>query len=302
MIISYGGGTNSTAVILALYCKGIRPDGIWFSDTGNEKPETYEFMARFNTWLKSVGFPPISVVRYKIKNPQRRGKVYREVGEAIASIPRKNLEPWATAVTTTLLAVSQENDIRQNYKYESLGEECLVTEGFPSKAYGRGACSMKWKIEPMQKQLNAVYGDRPIRSLVGIHAGETSRLLMKSGHPKELEHGNFFDEYPLIEWGLEQAHCNALCLAILGEIPPKSSCWFCPNMRVSEVRELRDNHPEYYELGCEIEKQAMSHITRSTSIKGLGRRFSWRDLDKLTPLELAAVESAKEGMRCSCID
>ena len=40
IIVSYGGGTNSTAMLIAMVLKGIKPDLILFADTGGELPET----------------------------------------------------------------------------------------------------------------------------------------------------------------------------------------------------------------------------------------------------------------------
>ena len=41
-IVGYGGGTNSTAMIIGLYQRGVPIDLILFSDTGCEQPHTYE--------------------------------------------------------------------------------------------------------------------------------------------------------------------------------------------------------------------------------------------------------------------
>ena len=35
-IVSYGGGTNSTAMLVGLWERGERPDAIVFADTGGE--------------------------------------------------------------------------------------------------------------------------------------------------------------------------------------------------------------------------------------------------------------------------
>ena len=40
-VVSYGAGTNSTAMLIGLHERGERPDLILFADTGGERPETY---------------------------------------------------------------------------------------------------------------------------------------------------------------------------------------------------------------------------------------------------------------------
>lgn len=56
-IVSFGGGTNSTAMIIGMYLHKIPIDLITFADTGGEQPHTYEYIAIFNEWLKKHGFP-----------------------------------------------------------------------------------------------------------------------------------------------------------------------------------------------------------------------------------------------------
>lgn len=63
VIVAYGAGTNSTAILVGLHERGERPDGIVFADTGGEKPETYEHLRVVNEWCLSIGFPEIEVVR-----------------------------------------------------------------------------------------------------------------------------------------------------------------------------------------------------------------------------------------------
>lgn len=63
IVASYGGGTNSTAMLIGMVERGERCDHILFSDTGGEKPHTYEHNARFSDWLVAHGLPPITVVR-----------------------------------------------------------------------------------------------------------------------------------------------------------------------------------------------------------------------------------------------
>lgn len=71
-IVSFGGGTNSTAMIIGMYRKGIPIDLILFADTGAERPETYQFKDTFNEWLKSKGLKEIEVVR----KVDKEGNVY----------------------------------------------------------------------------------------------------------------------------------------------------------------------------------------------------------------------------------
>lgn len=55
--VNFGGGVNSSALLLFLHQRGLRPDWVLFSDTGSERPETYENVSRVQSWASEVGFP-----------------------------------------------------------------------------------------------------------------------------------------------------------------------------------------------------------------------------------------------------
>jgi 3'-phosphoadenosine 5'-phosphosulfate sulfotransferase (PAPS reductase)/FAD synthetase len=57
IIVCYGGGTNSTAMLIAMVLKEIKPDLILFADTGAELPETYQWVNTFSDWLFSRRIP-----------------------------------------------------------------------------------------------------------------------------------------------------------------------------------------------------------------------------------------------------
>ena len=63
-IVSFGGGTNSAALIIGLYKHKIPIDLITFADTGAEHPHTYQFIEIINQWLAEHGMPQITVVQY----------------------------------------------------------------------------------------------------------------------------------------------------------------------------------------------------------------------------------------------
>lgn len=70
-IVSFGGGTNSTAMIIGMYLHEIPIDLILFADTGGEQPHTYAFIEVFNGWLEQRGLPKIKTVFYTDKDGNR---------------------------------------------------------------------------------------------------------------------------------------------------------------------------------------------------------------------------------------
>jgi 3'-phosphoadenosine 5'-phosphosulfate sulfotransferase (PAPS reductase)/FAD synthetase len=64
LVVAYGLGVDSTAMLIEFAYRGIRPDLILFADTGGEKPETYAYLPVIQDYLAHVGFPAVVTVRY----------------------------------------------------------------------------------------------------------------------------------------------------------------------------------------------------------------------------------------------
>jgi hypothetical protein len=62
-VVSYGGGTNSTAMLVGMVEKGEPVSLITFADTGGEMPHTYEYIELFSAWLGGNGYPAITIAR-----------------------------------------------------------------------------------------------------------------------------------------------------------------------------------------------------------------------------------------------
>lgn len=61
--INFGGGLNSTAVMIECRERGHKPDWILFANTGSERPETYAHVERMTKWAD--GWCPVTVVRWE---------------------------------------------------------------------------------------------------------------------------------------------------------------------------------------------------------------------------------------------
>ncbi len=65
VVVAYGAGRDSTAMLIEMWRRGWKPDAILFANVGSEKKDTYEFVPVFNQWLLEHEFPPITVVQYR---------------------------------------------------------------------------------------------------------------------------------------------------------------------------------------------------------------------------------------------
>src|SRR5262249_44600599 len=63
LVVVYGLGVDSTAMLIEFARRGIRPDLILFADTGGEKPQTYQYLHVIRPFLARVGFPDVTVAR-----------------------------------------------------------------------------------------------------------------------------------------------------------------------------------------------------------------------------------------------
>lgn len=67
LVVCYGMGVDSTALLVGLRDRGLRPDAILFADVGAERQATYDYLPVINDWLERAGFPVVTVVRYQPK-------------------------------------------------------------------------------------------------------------------------------------------------------------------------------------------------------------------------------------------
>lgn len=300
VVVAYGGGKNSTAMLVLMWRLGIKPDLILFADTGGELPETYEYMRRFNRWLASVGMPEIVTVRRSLTGVSETRRVIVYAKSAYYSLLRWGLIGAdmldAIAYVVWLWAVS-------SMQYETLEQHALITQTLPSVAYNKKACSKQWKVEPQEEYITQWKRDRgyqgKVRKFIGIHSGELRRIM---GNPQKLEDKDCVYEYPLITHKLDDWGCVQLISAVGLPVPPKSSCFFCPNRRVKEVMNLPT---ELKMRGMLIETVAMSSPGwrgEAAIAKGLGRTFAWRDIGAMTELEMLAVDFRKESRMCGCME
>lgn len=260
-LLSYGAGTNSTAILVGLHERGEMVDGIIFADTGGEKPATYEHLHVVNAWGVAHGFPPITTVRGSQPAQVRRG---------------------------------------------SLEAECLELGTMPSKVFGYGNCSQKWKIDPQNKHGAAFAESRglarsDIIRLLGFDADEPERMERAIRHAEKQQEKQRF---PLIEWGWGREECVAAIKRAGLPQPGKSACWFCPSSKKHEVLWLRDNHPDLFARAVAMEQRALrgeGQAPTPTTVKGLGRHWSWKELAEASDKSKFS-DAGLPDTDCGCYD
>lgn len=238
-VVSYGGGVDSTAMLVEFFNRGIRPDMILFADVGAEKPETYAYLATMQRWLESVGFPPITVVRYV---PPRAPYADLE-GNCLAN---ETLPSLAFGMHSCSL------------KWKVAPQERAM------KAWGPA--------------LDAWGAGKRVLRAIGYDNSPADRRRSGRVYESDQTDERYAFWYPLQEWGIDRARCQEIIRAAGLPVPVKSACFFCPGAKQPEILELAEQHPSLAARAIEMEDRARTgkHQLRSTA--GLGRRFSWADV------------------------
>jgi hypothetical protein len=266
VIVSYGLGVDSTAMLVRMARLGEKPDLIIFADTGAEKAATMAYLPVIQDWLVAVGFPPVTVVRRK---PCHGKHGYYETLE----------QECFTKEMFPSLAYHRNHSCATKWKVE------------PSERLIRG-----W-----QPAIRAWSYGMPVIQCIGFEneKHEIARCNRLPDSPK------YSYRMPLIEWGWDRARCVAEIesdsrLKKIAErhgvpvVPPKSACYFCPASKPEELVQLKRAEPELFARAIELERMVAPKLL---SLKGLwgratkSRPASWTEF--ATGHELLTGDEAK---------
>lgn len=161
----------------------------------------------------------------------------------------------------------------------TLETECLRGHKLPAVAYGMKQCSLKHKIGVQDKYCNSLQvcrdvwkRGRKINKFIGYDAGEPQRV--EHAAPADKVNVKYHNVYLLARWGWDRAKCREVLRLAGFPQPGKSSCFFCPNMKKAEIQDLWERHPDLFARAAALEQGAEETLT---TVKGLGRDWSWQD-------------------------
>lgn len=237
-----GMGVDSTAMLIGMHQRGIRPDLITFADVGSEKPETYLFVPILREWLRSVGFPELVVVRLRC--------------------PRAG----HTSLHDNMLT------------NETLPSQAFGMKGCTLR--WKVAPQDDWRIQ--WKPIAASIGTgREVGVLIGFDATEGHRVKsggtygIKSTEKKHSKLQKVYSiQYPLREWGWDRDRCKREIDAVGLPVPVKSACFCCPASKRPELYEL-DLRQLTTAVRMETGYRQGKHFRPDSTTVGLGRKFEW---------------------------
>jgi len=208
LAVAYGLGVDSTAVLVELQRRQIRPDLILFADTKNEKDETYAYLPVIQEWLQAVHFPPVIVVENVVQK-FKYWPAYDGLGENCL-----------TNGTLPSLA----------FGFKKCSLKWKVA---PQDKYCR-----TW-----QPAIDCWASRQKVRKIIGYDASPKDRK--RFAHAVGMDDPLYSYEYPLIEWGWDRDRCKAEIAAAGLPVPPKSACYFCPATQPEELHNFKLKYLRY---------------------------------------------------------
>jgi hypothetical protein len=244
--VSCGVGVDSTAMLVEMARRGIRPDLIQFADTRGELPETYTYLRDvLDPFLSRVGFPPVTVL---VRQSPRSGD-------------RSLYDNCHRNMTLPSLAFG--------YKACSQKWKVYPMEKALNNDPAARAC---WKAGlKVIKAIGYDAGGRDTQRFCHSQAAEGRRTAAGKADPK------YIFWYPLQAWGIDREACVRTIEAAGLPVPVKSACFYCPARKPEEVEALQRDHPELYARAVELEKRAKAGLHGLKSTRGLGRRWAWHE-------------------------
>lgn len=148
------------------------------------------------------------------------------------------------------------------------------------------------KYKKQGENMGFSISERSVVQYLGIAADETVRI--------ERHKGKTGIKMPLVEIGWTEADCKQWCIdndllsPIYTDTCMRGGCWFCHNQGVNQLRELRHNYPDLWELLLKWDKDspitfhADGHTVHDFDERfkaedegfiDANQRFHWNDLD-----------------------
>lgn len=268
LVVSYGVGVDSTAMLVAMHQRGIRPDAILFADTKAEKPETYAYLPVINAWLRSVGFPEVTVVTHYPKVAAKAGRYETMEGKWLANETLPSLAFGFHSCAT----VWKHGPMDAWMKEWQPAKDCWAAGGRVRKAIGYDNAKRDCQ-----------------------RSAKFARVSDKQRESGDGEANRYDYWFPLQEWGIDREECIRVIESAGLPVPVKSACFFCPASKKSEIVWLRDTHPVLFHRAIAIENGARNGKHGLKSTVGLGRKFAWADLADVNAADV--VDDAAELTR-----
>ena len=278
VVVSYGVGVDSLALILALRAAGIVPRLLLFANFSNEKKVTYTHLEDVQGLLDQWGWPPITEVRYR---PGPAVGYADLAGNCIANFTMPSLA----------------------FGFKGCSAKW---KGHAMDTFLSGISKGPNKRPPHPLFLACRASGTRLMRVIGYDASGAD--VDRAGRVQQVDDGRFEFCYPLQLIGWARRDCIDAIVRALGPdmVPVKSACFFCPGSKQWEVCHLAATDPDQLEIALFIEFNAMTgphsrydpadfggtwleliespkliRSPKKAAVIGLGRDWSWNQFCRL---------------------
>ncbi|MFC8370048.1 phosphoadenosine phosphosulfate reductase [Streptomyces sp. NPDC057239] len=213
-VISYGGGVQSTALLVLAARREIDFRTFLFANVGDdsEHPATLAY-------VREIAIP------YAVR-----------AGLVIHELKRRRRD----GASETLMQRLNRPDTRS----------IPIPVRMPNGAPGRRNCTADFKIKVVGRWLreHGATTEEPAAVGIGISLDEIHRANRRRREAHEII------EYPLLDLRLRRGDCERIITEAGLPVPPKSSCFFCPFRTVDAWRHQRRHEPELFTQSVGLEE------------------------------------------------
>lgn len=214
-VVSYGGGVQSTALLVLAAEGKIDFTTFLFANTGDDSEDE-----RTLTFVRDVAAPWAA---------QR--------GVAVHELRRQKRDGTAETLYQQVM--------RENTPSIPL---YMAPTGMPASR----SCTNHFKLKVIERWLRDHGATRadPAVTAVGFSTDEVHRVGRVTRDDQALDRPVF----PLLDLGLSRRDCERLIEDAGLPVPPKSACWFCPFHRLATWRDRKRDRPELFDRAVTMER------------------------------------------------
>jgi hypothetical protein len=259
--VSYGGGVQSTALLVLAAQKRIDFNVFLFANVGDdsEHPATLRF-------VREVAVPYAAAHGIELHELRRANTLYGKLtkeGSQSTSIPfrsRKDGPPMSRSCTAEFKIRVIGKWLREHgatagrmcdaHRVDALSDERVGVRSL-DVAEPVGDCSLGC-VQPNIATVG-----------IGISVDEIHRANTNNREPYERI------VYPLLDLGIRRADCQRIISDAGLEVPPKSSCYFCPHHTFGAWADMRRREPDLFAKAADLE----AHLNDRNVAAGKGAVF-----------------------------
>ncbi len=156
----------------------------------------------------------------------------------------KYVRPYLKEIGKEFIVVKGKEKINGK-EVSNLYEACYQWKMIPTRTLR--FCTAKFKIKPIKQYFQNNFPGEKIKAVLGIAYDEAYRINNIRWEGQEMW-------FPLIEKKITRKGCVDIIKEVGWEIPPRSSCYFCPFQSTEEWLWLKNNHPELWQKAIALEK------------------------------------------------